>query len=76
MEWYRKAADLGEPSGLWGIGRLYEEGIGVVQDDQEALAWYKKAVDAGCSVAQNSIDFLKERQNSYRMPPGTEKWCF
>jgi TPR repeat protein len=43
------------------VGRSYENGAGVTRDYDQAMAWYRKAADAGCADAMNSIGGLYER---------------
>ena len=42
--WYLKAAEAGNRSGMNNFGCLYEKGIGgFPQNTTEAIAWYRKA---------------------------------
>ena len=60
MTWYRKAADLGDPVAMRGIGNLYAKGLGITQDLNEARKWYQKAADKG---DQESKDWLNSNPN-------------
>ena len=51
MEYYRIAADAGDPRAMENIGRIYRFGWGVRQDDQQAMKWYERAFDAGNATA-------------------------
>ena len=45
---YRRAAELGDPEGMYNLGDIYEYGKGeVTKDEEEAIVWYRKAVEAG-----------------------------
>ena len=55
MQWYRRAADVGNGKGMMEIGSLYASGSGVEKDSAEALRWYRRAADAGNSVAMVGI---------------------
>lgn len=45
---YRRAAELGDPEGMYNLGDTYEYGKGeVTKDEEEAIVWYRKAVEAG-----------------------------
>ena len=45
---YRRAAELGDPEGMYNLGDIYEDGKGeVTKDEEEAIVWYRKAVEAG-----------------------------
>ncbi len=46
MEWYKKAAELGDASSMHSIGYMYANGEGVEQDWNKALEWMEKAVEA------------------------------
>jgi hypothetical protein len=48
----RRAADQGDASAQYRVGRMYEGGIGVTQDSAEAVRWYRKAAEQGMATAQ------------------------
>lgn len=54
-KWFRKAADQGDPSGMFEYGYILKHGIGLVQDLNASLVWYLKAADAGESYAQHEV---------------------
>ncbi|MGE5098320.1 MAG: tetratricopeptide repeat protein [Betaproteobacteria bacterium] len=43
---YRKAAMEGGPGEHERLGRAYASGLGVARDDAEAMAWFRKAIEA------------------------------
>ncbi len=45
LDWYRMAADAGDPLGMYYVGTAYHFGIGVESDGKAALAWYRKAAE-------------------------------
>jgi TPR repeat protein len=47
LEWYRKAADLGNARSMYALGYAYQCGQGVETDLAEAAKWYEKAALAG-----------------------------
>ena len=47
LAWFQKAADQGNAKAQFHLGRMYEEGEGVVQDYRQAVAWYQKAAAQG-----------------------------
>ena len=51
-EWYRKAAEAGEPDGQRGLAVIYYHGDGVPKDHTEAAKWYRKAAEGGNLGAQ------------------------
>jgi TPR repeat protein len=48
-------AENGDPEAQLAIGILYENGRGVAQDYQQALAWYTRAAEAGHPGAQFNL---------------------
>lgn len=55
MEYYKKAANLGDSSAMSAVGDLYYNGQGVEKNYQIAIEWFKKAADLGNSYAHYSI---------------------
>jgi hypothetical protein len=47
LNWFRKAADRGNPSGQDHLGMMYYLGRGVPRDYTEALKWFRKAAEQG-----------------------------
>ena len=45
MKWYRKASDKDNGAAQYRIGTMYENGIGVERNQDEALKWYEKAAE-------------------------------
>jgi len=45
--WLRRAAELGDASGMIFLGFAYRDGTGVMCDHQQAVDWFIKAVEAG-----------------------------
>ena len=60
MEWFTKAADLGNASAMRWIGYMYHFGEGVEVDYAKAMDWYSKAADLGDSTAMIWIGSLYE----------------
>lgn len=50
---YRISAELGHPTAQFNVGLMYEQGIGVPQNDQMAAGWYRLAADPGERDAQS-----------------------
>lgn len=55
---YRRAADEGLPRGMFEMGRVCQEGIGVRKDLEAARRWYAKGADAGSADAINNLAIL------------------
>lgn len=62
-ELYHKAAVMGYPLSQNRLGRLYEMGRGVPQDDVKAYAWYAIAARHGNENASANRDATSQRLN-------------
>lgn len=51
----RKLAEAGDPDAQWQMGALYHNGIGVLQDDTQAVQWYLRAAEQGHVAAQATL---------------------
>ncbi len=56
--WLREGAEQGNPEAQYYVGQMYEKGVGVKPDMQEALEWYRKAADQGWPDAQKAVQEL------------------
>ena len=45
--WYRRAADLGSAEGQFNVGRMYLQGDGVEQNNEQAVTWITTAAENG-----------------------------
>jgi len=52
---YGQAAQLGDTSGQFSLGKFYQEGWGVPQDLTTALAWYHQAASVNFAPALDSL---------------------
>ena len=59
VAWFQKAADQGFAGGNFGLGVAYESGLGVRQDDAQAMRQYLKATEL--PEAQRDIGLLYAR---------------
>ena len=58
----RPFAEQGKPSAQAMLGYLCEKGLGVTQDHQEALKWYRKSAEQGfCDGAVQSWSDVHKR---------------
>ena len=62
---YDKAADIWHPLAQQGhseaqfyLGRMYDDGNGMPQDDAEAVKWYRRAAEQGYASAQFNLGFM------------------
>ncbi len=54
-------ADEGSPSAQFELGRMFENGMGVARDHQQAVFWYGKAAEQGHAEAQTNLGVLYAR---------------
>ena len=58
--YHLKCVEKGNADAQYNLGILYRLGIGVSQDFQESLNWYKLASIQGHTAAQNNLSLLYE----------------
>ena len=58
FEWYTKAVGQGHATAQYNLGRMYDNGHGVRQDDQKAFEWYTKAANQGHADAQYTLGVM------------------
>lgn len=58
MQWYTRAARLGNAMAAFFLGRLYEVRLGKTA---EALRWYETAARGGYPEARKALDGLRQR---------------
>ena len=54
----RLAADQGDAGAQWNLGLSYATGLGIPQDDAEAVRWYRLAADQGNATAQYNLGLM------------------
>ena len=59
LEYYRKAAELGNSRSMAALGYAYQTGQGVDADPAEAARWYEQAAVAGRTDAAESLRALQ-----------------
>ena len=64
---WQVAAQNGDPRAQAGMGFLYEKGLGVEQDYEQAARWYRMAAGKGVSFAQAALGDLYA--NGLGVPP-------
>jgi TPR repeat protein len=62
MKWYQQAANAGHNTAMYNIGVLWEGGLGVTQDRDQAIAWYRKAAAAGNEAARAALKSLDDKE--------------
>ena len=61
LDWYRKAADLGNSEAMYKLGLMYEKGLGTEKNYTAAADWYRKAADDGQSDAIFNLGLMYRR---------------
>ena len=51
-------AQSGDAQAQFELGRAYEDGKGVAQDDAQAVEWFRKSAEQGNAQAQNSLGVM------------------
>jgi hypothetical protein len=59
-QWFVDEANKGNPVAEYGLGHLYEFGLGVAEDKAEALRWYQKAADQDYMDAKQRVAALRQ----------------
>ena len=58
---YRRAAEMGNPTGMYKLGVCYDFGKGGLRKDEaKAVEWYRKAVEAGEATAMCNLGYAYE----------------
>jgi TPR repeat protein len=57
----KSRAEKGDAQAQYGLGLIYGEGLGVAQDEAEAVPWYRKAAEQGFAPAQNDLGSMYAR---------------
>jgi hypothetical protein len=60
VKWSTKAAVQGDAMAQNGLGWMYENGDGVIENHKIAVKWYTKAAEQGYAPAQANLGFMYE----------------
>ena len=58
VKWFHKAAEQGNATAQYNLGRMYQNGEGVTRDFAEARRWYQKAAAQGHEDAKVLLEGL------------------
>ena len=58
-EW-RYLAEQGDAAAQYALGWMYRQGRGVVQNEKEAVTWFRKAAEQGDASAQHNLGWMYE----------------
>ena len=51
MASFKVAAEAGDAMGMWQVGAMYRDGLGVAKDSEQAFPWVEKAAAKGAPAA-------------------------
>jgi len=55
---FRASAEQGNAEAQYNLAMLYDRGLGVENDDSEALKWYREAAEQGYAKAQYNLGMM------------------
>ena len=58
LNWYRSAAEQGNPDGQFDVASLLEHGQGTAADVTQAIGWYRRAAEQGNAAAADAVKRL------------------
>ena len=61
FKWCRKAAEQGHADAQGGLGMMYEDGKGVMEDHVTAYAWWNKAAPNSAEYSKKEKDLLAKK---------------
>ncbi len=65
IKMYKQLAKSGSIESCHFVGWMYERGLGVTRNDEEAFKWYGKAAKTGLATSQFHFAKWYFRQNNY-----------
>jgi TPR repeat protein len=74
-EWWRLAAEQGDPEAQFNLALAFSKGLGVVQDATLAVDWLARAAEQGVASAQSKLGLLYATGESVTLDPiEAHKW--
>ena len=58
LAWYRRGAEAGSADAAFDLGWLYQNGLGVPAEPEQASRWYRRAAEVGHVMAANNLGVL------------------
>ena len=55
---FRLLADQGDAAAQYNLGFMHDNGVGVPEDDRQAVFWYRKAAEQGDAAAQYNLGVM------------------
>ena len=76
LEWCRLAANRGDAEAQSNLGWMYQNGYGVIQNDNEAVKWFRKGAAQGHANSQFSLGimYLEGRGGIRRSTKKAREW--
>jgi len=65
---YKDAANMGNKIAQFNLGILYENGIGIKKDIDQAIYWHRSSARQGYKVAQKRLEKLLKIKDNKRRP--------
>ena len=59
-KYFKRAAEAGVGMAMFELAKLYEAGLGVRYDSEEAIRWYQKCYESDCEKSDAAADALKK----------------
>lgn len=63
-KYFKRAAEAGVGMAMFELAKLYETGLGVRYDSEEAVRWYQKCYESDCEKSDAAADALKKLSDS------------
>lgn len=58
-KYFKRAAEAGIGAAMFELAKLYEAGLGIRYDSEEAIRWYQKCYESDCGKSEAAADALK-----------------
>jgi TPR repeat protein len=73
MNWYRRAASLGNAKAMNNLGIMHGLGEGVEQDDLQAFAWFALAAERGDDNAAKNRDLTAKELSQPKLEAAMQR---
>lgn len=65
IKWLNQLALENDEDALLTLGRFYEEGLGVRQDEEKAIEWYEKSIEVGSVIGMQAVARIHISKKNY-----------
>lgn len=66
-------AEKGDPSGMYYLAEMYDNGLGTKPDHGKAIEWYQKAAERGSSLAKRRLEEATKHQQIANVRDDSER---